>query len=86
MEIDSNILDWLLEGDPIIRWQVMRDLLQEPQAAWRAEQDRIPHEDGARGFSATSCRMAPGHRAAGLTRLGCFCSCSTAAYPSRMSV
>ena len=44
MEIDPNILDWLLEGDPIIRWQVMRDLLQAPEAAWRAEQARIPEE------------------------------------------
>jgi hypothetical protein len=42
MNIDPNILDWLLAGDPVIRWQVMRDLLQEPEAVWRSEQDRLP--------------------------------------------
>jgi hypothetical protein len=41
MNIDPQLLDWLLEGDPVIRWQVMRDLLQEPEAVWRSEQDRV---------------------------------------------
>jgi hypothetical protein len=41
MKIDSKILDWLLEGDSVIRWQVMRDLLQEPEAVWRSEQERL---------------------------------------------
>jgi hypothetical protein len=31
-------LQWLLEGDPSIRWQVMRDLLDRPAKQWRAEQ------------------------------------------------
>ncbi|HEV7200133.1 MAG TPA: hypothetical protein VGO32_04945 [Candidatus Limnocylindria bacterium] len=31
---------WLLEGDPAIRWQVMRDLLDEPVEVWTAEQRR----------------------------------------------
>ena len=26
----SAVIDWLLEGDPAIRWQVMRDLLDAP--------------------------------------------------------
>jgi hypothetical protein len=42
MNIDSQILDWLLEGDPVIRWQVMRDLLEEPEAVWRSEQSKLP--------------------------------------------
>ena len=29
-ERDDAVLSWLLEGDPAIRWQVMRDLLDEP--------------------------------------------------------
>jgi len=41
MNIDPNVLDWLLEGDPAIRWQVMRDLLGQPEAVWRSEQDRL---------------------------------------------
>lgn len=41
MKLDSHVLDWLLAGDAVIRWQVMRDLLDEPEAIWRAEQDRV---------------------------------------------
>jgi len=32
------IIDWLLEGDPAIRWQVHRDLLDTSPRRWRAEQ------------------------------------------------
>jgi len=35
MEIDENIVKWLLEADPAIRWQVYRDLLEEEQTALR---------------------------------------------------
>ncbi len=31
------VIDWLLDSDPAIRWQVMRDLLDAPDAEWRAE-------------------------------------------------
>ncbi|MFZ0549141.1 MAG: hypothetical protein WAM60_27080 [Candidatus Promineifilaceae bacterium] len=41
MDIAAEILDWLMEGDPVIRFQVMRDLLEEPEAAWRAEQEKM---------------------------------------------
>ena len=34
------VIEWLLEGDPVIRWQVMRDLLDEPAEAWEAERCR----------------------------------------------
>jgi hypothetical protein len=30
-----NVEAWLLDGDPAIRWQVMRDLLDRPAAAER---------------------------------------------------
>ena len=36
----DDVVDWLLEGDPAIRWQVMRDLLDEPTEAWEAERRR----------------------------------------------
>ncbi|MFJ3957234.1 hypothetical protein [Arthrobacter sp. NPDC090010] len=40
---------WLLEGDPSLRWQVMRDLLDVPEDAWRAERLRVASDgDGAR--------------------------------------
>jgi hypothetical protein len=36
----DEVVEWLLEGDPAIRWQVMRDLLEEPTEAWEAERRR----------------------------------------------
>lgn len=34
-------MGWLLDSDPAIRWQVMRDLLDEPETVWRAERARV---------------------------------------------
>ena len=43
------VIDWLLDSDPAIRWQVMRDLLDAPEAAWAAERARVETEGwGAR--------------------------------------
>ena len=36
----DDVVEWLLDGDPAIRWQVMRDLLDEPAEAWEAERRR----------------------------------------------
>jgi hypothetical protein len=33
-------MEWLLAGDPAIRWQTMRDLLDAPEQEWRAERQR----------------------------------------------
>ena len=44
MKEDAAVIDWLLEGDPAIRWQVMRDLLDEPPAVWEAERRRMLDE------------------------------------------
>lgn len=35
------MIDWLLDGDPAIRWQVMRDLLDRPEHEWRTERARV---------------------------------------------
>ena len=44
-----TVLDWLLEADPSIRWQVMRDLTDEPVDVVAAERSRIATEGwGAR--------------------------------------
>jgi hypothetical protein len=37
MTNDDSVLDWLLDSDPSIRWQVKRDLLDCPEAEWAAE-------------------------------------------------
>lgn len=36
-----EIIDWLLEGDPAIRWQVQRDLLDEKPAVYKATQGAV---------------------------------------------
>ncbi len=44
-----NAIDWLLEGDPAIRWQAMRDLTGASPATQAVERVRIPREGiGAR--------------------------------------
>ena len=40
MQPDDATIRWLLEGDPAIRWQVMRDLLDEPAERWEKERRR----------------------------------------------
>ena len=44
-----GIVDWLLEGDPAIRWHVLRDLADAPPDEVAAERARVEHEGwGAR--------------------------------------
>jgi hypothetical protein len=38
------VIEWLLEGDPAIRWQVLRDLLDAPAGEWEAERARTVEE------------------------------------------
>ncbi len=45
----TAVVKWLLEGDPSIRWQVMRDLAHEPDEVVAAERSRVAAEGwGAR--------------------------------------
>ncbi len=44
----SPVDSWLLEGDPAVRWQVLRDLLDAPPKEWRAERRRV----GTKGWGA----------------------------------
>lgn len=44
-----NALDWLLDSDPAIRWQVLRDLADAPAEVYLAERARVAREGwGAR--------------------------------------
>lgn len=44
-----NVIDWLLDGDPAIRWQVLRDLTDTSPGDVAAERARVEHEGwGAR--------------------------------------
>ncbi len=37
----DHVIGWLLQGDPAIRWQVLRDLLGRPRREWQTEQARV---------------------------------------------
>ncbi|HKS31012.1 MAG TPA: hypothetical protein VJR28_01295, partial [Chthoniobacterales bacterium] len=44
-----NVLDWLLDSDPAIRWQVLRDLTDASAEIFAAERARVANEGwGAR--------------------------------------
>ncbi len=46
--ITTDLIDWLLDSDPALRWQVQRDLLHEPESVWGATKARVATE----GFGA----------------------------------
>ena len=49
VDADDPMLDWLLDSDPSIRWQVLRDLTNEPTAHIATERARVAREGwGAR--------------------------------------
>jgi hypothetical protein len=49
MDQPNSVIQWLLEGDPAIRWQTLRDLTNSNQREIQREQERIPLEGwGAR--------------------------------------
>jgi len=37
----SQVVTWLMRGDPAIRWQTMRDLLGESTPLWQEERNRV---------------------------------------------
>src|SRR5687768_15599422 len=40
----EDVIDWLLAGDPAIRWQVLEDLVQAAPDVVAAERARVEHE------------------------------------------
>ncbi len=48
MSLDSALLDWLLDSDPALRWQVERDLAGAPEDVWQETRARVSTE----GFGA----------------------------------
>ena len=50
MASQEAVIDWLLAGDPAIRWQVMRDLLDEPAETWERERRRTVESGGSPSF------------------------------------
>lgn len=41
MSVADPTIEWLLDADPSIRWQVRRDLLDAPEPQWRAERAKV---------------------------------------------
>jgi hypothetical protein len=58
-----DTIDWLLDSDPAIRWQVMRDLTDASPAAIAAERARIPHEGIGGRILASQAADGVWHRA-----------------------
>jgi len=48
MAVDPSLLNWLLDSDPALRWQIERDLAGAPRDIWEATRDRLATE----GFAA----------------------------------
>jgi len=47
-QLTQAVINWLLDSDPAIRWQVMRDLTQEPEEVVATERRRV----GSQGWGA----------------------------------
>lgn len=50
--VSDDVLAWLLDSDPALRWQVERDLVRAPDAVWRATRDRVATEGLGAGLLA----------------------------------
>ena len=56
-----SVIEWLLDSDPSIRWQVMRDLIGESDAIVASERSRVAAEGwGARLLDLQGSRTATG--------------------------
>lgn len=58
MSLQSPVILWLLEGDPAIRWQTQRDLLELPDQELVLERNRIAREGWGRRL--LDCQDAQG--------------------------
>jgi hypothetical protein len=58
-----DTIDWLLDSDPAIRWQVMRDLTDASPEAIDAERARVPHEGVGAEILASQGSDGSWHRA-----------------------
>jgi hypothetical protein len=63
MQASADPVTWLLEADPAIRWQTLRDLLDAPPREWQAERTRV--ETAGWGARLLACADADGQWAGG---------------------
>lgn len=50
--MSPELLDWMLDTDPALRWQVERDLADAPEPVWRATRARVATEGLGAGLLA----------------------------------
>lgn len=63
MTHSDSVIAWLLDSDPSIRWQVMRDVMDAPEAEWAAERAKVEIEGW--GARLLSCQDEDGQWAGG---------------------
>ena len=57
----KSVIDWLLDSDPSIRWQVMRDLMDESHEVVAGERSRVASEGwGSRLLDLQGARWSMG--------------------------
>jgi hypothetical protein len=42
--ISEEIINWLLQGDPSIRWQVLKDIVDKPKSFYQPEREKVAKE------------------------------------------
>ena len=48
---DHNcVVEWLMEGDPVIRWQTAKELLDQPEHVWRSHRHKMVEEGWGKSF------------------------------------
>jgi hypothetical protein len=50
--LDQETRDWFLEGDPAVRWQVMRDLLDCEEGQYQKEQEKVANSGWGKEYLA----------------------------------
>ncbi|WHO71044.1 squalene cyclase [Rhizobium sp. BT03] len=63
MTQSDPVIEWLLDSDPSIRWQVMRDLIDAPERNWMTERAKVETEGW--GARLLACRDKDGQWAGG---------------------
>ena len=69
-KLQQSVIDWLLDSDPAIRWQVMRDLTDRRRRRSRRSVRALPQKAWVRDcllFKEPTGRGAAGHGIAGGT-------------------
>jgi hypothetical protein len=63
-----SVMDWLLDADPAIRWQVLRDLADAPAEVVAAERARVAKEVWGARLLALQGEMGSGREARAFLR------------------